>query len=556
MDPSSFEMRELPHSEIVEVLDNYRKRTSPAKDAELVQSIKQHGLIQPVCVRPRPAGGYALIFGNRRLRANQAAGKTTILAIIRDIPDSAVRTTQLIENGQRDDAHPLEEAEASSELLTQRGYSVEDIAREVGKSDKHVRLRLKLCELAEEVRDAFFEDKLTTQAAYLIARIPSQDDQRTALGYILDFARRGQPMTVNQIHSYIERTFMLELRTAPFDTRDANLVPGAGPCGSCPKQTGNQRDLFGDVDKSSRSLCTDSACFRQKLDAAFLRKAEQALARGHEVLSPEESAKLFPHGGYLDPDSGYVDLDLFHPRDPERRTYRQLLRGQKLPQVLAVDHFHHTHDLVLRADVETALASVGYDFLREHQRAKENSKQQQRQHRQQVAEARESLVALITTLVERARQQEPDEEFWRLMVIGLIKGSWHESIAQLVKRRGLFVKGQQPEALLSAHLHQASLDELRGIAFELVVTRGSSPLYFTSVLKAAVRKYASEIADDLPGGPGDEEDEVSAAKSAPQSSKGPAQFEDDTENDMPESEQSGDPVEPASATAHATPQAA
>jgi ParB/RepB/Spo0J family partition protein len=235
METTSFEMRELPHSEIVEVLDNYRKRANPTKDAELIASIKQHGIIQPVCVRPRATGGYALVFGSRRLRANQMAGNTTILAVIRDMPDSAVRTTQLIENGQREDAHPMEEAEAFSELVTQRGYSVEQIAREVGKSEKHVRLRLKLCSLAEEVRAAFFEEKLTTQAAYLLARIPNHDDQRKALAYVLDSAQRGHPMTVNDIHAYIERTYMLELRDAPFDIKDATLVPEAGPCGACPK---------------------------------------------------------------------------------------------------------------------------------------------------------------------------------------------------------------------------------------------------------------------------------------------------------------------------------
>ena len=560
MTTHSFESREIPLAEIVEVLDNYRKRTNPAKDAELADSIKKHGLIQPVCVRPRPDGGYALVFGRRRLSASQAAGHPTIFAIIRSLSDDEVRITQLIENGQREDAHPIEEAEAFSELLSQRGYSVEDVVREVGKSEKHVRLRLKLCHLAEEIRTAFFEDKLTTQAAYLLARIASHDDQRKALAYILDCANRGQTMNANQIHVYIERTFMLELREAPFDTKDATLVPEAGACGSCPKQTGNQRDLFGDIDKSRQSLCTDAACFRQKLDASYLRKAEQALGKGHDVLSPEESAQLFPHGGaYLASNSDYVDLDERNIDDPERRTWRQLLRGQKLPQVLAVDPFHRTHDLVLKTNAEAALAAAGYDFMRDRQRAKEELKQDQREHRKKVAEAREKQVAIVNTVVEKAMQQEPDAGFWRLVLTGLIQGSWHESITDLVKRRGLYVKGQQPEVLLAAHIKQASIEELRGIALELVITRNCGPLYFTPVFKGAIQKYAPELADQVPGefDDEDEEDESTPEESAPDTTESHAEGQAAADVPSPqEDEHPADEVELPSSEADSAPRAA
>lgn len=488
------DMRELPHDQIVRVLGNYRKRTSPEKDAQLAESIKQHGLIQPVCVRPSHDGAYELVLGQRRFRANQASGNTTILAVVRSLSDEQVRLTQLVENGQREDAHPIEEAEAFKELHEQLGLSVDQIADRVGKAAAHVRRRLKLCDLDEQVRQAFYEDKLTLEAAYPLAGLPNPDDQRKALEYILEHQRHGDVMSARDVRAYIEHTFLLRLQDAPFDTKDATLVPEAGPCGSCPKHTGNQRDLFGELARGAKPMCTDASCFKKKLEASYTRKAEQALTRGHDVLSPEESAALFPHGWRLAPNSPYLDIDDRHPTDPEQRTYRELLRTQKLPQVLAVDSYHQTHDLVLKVDAETALTSAGYEFINAAQRLK----QERTDARKRKAEAREQRNNLLAAIVQQVEQQPPDAEFWRILVLGLVQGSWHETISEVVKRRGLHVKGKQPEEVLSEHIARASDHQLRAVALELVISRGSNALYTSSPLMLATKKYASEMAEPLP----------------------------------------------------------
>src|SRR5207244_9311739 len=130
-----------------------------AKLAELASNIRQHGVLQPVLVRPLPngeGGFYELVAGARRYRASQIAQRETIPATIRELTDTACLELQLIENLQRADVNELDEARGYAALMQLQPdtYTVETLAEKVGRSEKYVYARLRLLHLIEDAQQA------------------------------------------------------------------------------------------------------------------------------------------------------------------------------------------------------------------------------------------------------------------------------------------------------------------------------------------------------------------------------------------------------------------
>lgn len=142
---------------------------------ELAQSISEHGVLQPILVRPMIYGGYQIVAGERRYRASRMAGLTEIPAIIRELSDSETMQLALIENLQRSDLSPLEEARGYQTLIDEYGFSQEDVARTVGKSRSAVANTLRLIGLPDEVKDLLEEGKLS--AGHARALLIVEDDK-------------------------------------------------------------------------------------------------------------------------------------------------------------------------------------------------------------------------------------------------------------------------------------------------------------------------------------------------------------------------------------------
>ena len=119
---------------------------------ELAQSISEHGVLQPILVRPMLHGGYQIVAGERRFRASRLAGLTEVPVIIRDLTDSETMQLALIENLQREDLSPLEEAEGYQTLSSDYGFSQEEVAKTVGKSRSAVANAIRLLTLPDEVK--------------------------------------------------------------------------------------------------------------------------------------------------------------------------------------------------------------------------------------------------------------------------------------------------------------------------------------------------------------------------------------------------------------------
>lgn len=186
--PGARAARFLPHVDIDEIVEsplNPRKRFDDME--ELTESIRQKGVLTPVLVRPVPAwdetpgkGGrkYELAAGHRRLRAARAAGVTAIPAMAREMDDAELLELLVVDNNQRKDVHPLEEAQGYQALLGLKGYDVARIAARVGRSVKYVYDRIKLLDLVPNAQKLFLEDRFTAGHAILLARLSAADQKR------------------------------------------------------------------------------------------------------------------------------------------------------------------------------------------------------------------------------------------------------------------------------------------------------------------------------------------------------------------------------------------
>jgi len=140
---------------------NPRRQFNETELQDLANSIRQHGIVQPVVVRKSVGDGFELIAGERRWRAAQLAGLTEIPVIIRDVDDRTALEIAIVENVQRSDLNPLEEALGYEQLIADHGYTQNDLGEIIGKSRSHVANSLRLLKLPDPVRNMLYEGSLS-----------------------------------------------------------------------------------------------------------------------------------------------------------------------------------------------------------------------------------------------------------------------------------------------------------------------------------------------------------------------------------------------------------
>jgi len=317
-----------------------RRRThyDAAALKDLAANIKAVQVIEPIIVRPKighkDTERFEIVAGERRWRASREAGLDTIPAIVRTLDDSQVLEIQLVENLHREGLHALEEAEGYEILMQQHHYDIEQLCAKVGRSRAYVYARLKLLALDKKSREAFYAGKLTAATALLIARIPVPALQQDALKAITA-TWNGEPLPFKDAQRHVQDRYMTRLKDAPFDAKTTDLVPGAGPCSTCPKLTGNQPELFGDI--KNADVCTDPVCYAAKRAAWGERLRAQAEAEGRTVLSGKDAKRIAPYGVNSNLQGGYVSLDQQCYEDQKGRTYRQLLGKEFKSETLIAD---------------------------------------------------------------------------------------------------------------------------------------------------------------------------------------------------------------------------
>lgn len=256
--------------QIHESTTNPRQTFEQTKLEELADSIRQHGLIQPITVRPN-SDGFEIVAGARRFRAAQFAELFSLPARIVELDDAAAMEWQLVENSQRVDVHPYEEAQGFQRLLDLPGYDVAALVEKSGKSASHIYARLSLLQLIPAVAEAFTQECITTSHANLIARLPQQH-QAEAFGncWRKDWQdKEAHLLPAKHLSAWIQANLYLNLAEAPFDREDPNLKPEAGACVTCPRRSGFNTSLFADVQGDQ---CLDAACFQGKVAAHIDRE--------------------------------------------------------------------------------------------------------------------------------------------------------------------------------------------------------------------------------------------------------------------------------------------
>jgi ParB/RepB/Spo0J family partition protein len=470
---------------------NPRKHFEPEKMKELTESVREKGVLQPILVRPLKVAGSAkasadfeIVFGHRRFEAAKKAGLDSIPAVVRELDDKEVIEAALLENAQRSDVHPLEQAEALRQLHETHGIGTDELAVKMGKSKRWVETQLQLCKLVKEARSAFLDNKFSASIALLLARIPDEQLQLAVMKRVATPGYDGEPMSYRRALDLIYREYMLPLSEAPFDPKDAELVPGCGACSKCPKRTGTQPDLFHDINQ--KEICTDPPCYQKKVDAHRDQVLAEAKAKGAAVIEGDEAKKVFKDR-YTDP-AGYVELkkDIWTGKDYKplnRLVDKKTLAAEK---VTAVNP--HTN-----AIVELVPQKIANRLLKEagvQQRPNRSSgdgaweKNQKRERAKQ--EFRESVLkAAIGKAVAEVEKAKPDVAFWRTLAEALSDGGDSDLLEE---RRGFKAGELQKKA---ASMGEA---ELRGVVFELAIGVWSSTYNsYDKRMKATLKQFGVNL---------------------------------------------------------------
>ncbi|TMF80586.1 MAG: ParB/RepB/Spo0J family partition protein, partial [Chloroflexi bacterium] len=167
--------------------------------AELAASIREHGVLQPILVRPA-GSDYEIIAGERRWRASKLAGKETVPAIVERFDDSTALEIALIENLQREDLSPLDEAVIYKKMTDELGYSIRNLATKLSKDKGYVENRLRLASAPDDVRDMVAQRYDTLSAAYELMKLENKRRRQSLAKQII-----GGKLTLLRLHDQVER---------------------------------------------------------------------------------------------------------------------------------------------------------------------------------------------------------------------------------------------------------------------------------------------------------------------------------------------------------------
>lgn len=213
------EYRDLPIDWLVESSTNPRQTFDEDALQELAASIREHGVLSPLLVRPQSERRFEIVFGARRYRGAALAERETVPVCIREMTDAQVLEAQLVENLQRQDVHPLHEAQGFAALLRleEPRYSIELIGAKCGKSAGYVASRLRLTELAPAAVEAFTKDEIGLGHALLLAKLQSgQQEEALAACWQESYTNGSKSkrilLPVRHLREWIERNILPHIR--------------------------------------------------------------------------------------------------------------------------------------------------------------------------------------------------------------------------------------------------------------------------------------------------------------------------------------------------------
>lgn len=499
--PQEIQIQQIAIRDLVPSPLNPRKTIDAAFLAQLASSIEQLGVQVPLLVRPvfeaddldRPVD-YEIVAGHRRYFAAKQTKLAVLPCIVREMADEEAREIMVVENLQREDLPALEEAAAYEGLLATLG-TAPAVAARVGKPIEYVTRRLKLRTLTALARRALAEKLITLDHALLLAKLADKEQEamlkwaldkfagvKTSCDKVLDetLKRRKdrsywEPQSVLELKQHIEQETNLALRKAPWDLKDAQLVPSAGACTECPKNTAANTALFGDL-KVEQACCTDSKCFDAKRQAFVQLQLDAVKSAGADAVrvswkmtsskpraldnTKKYLGQVFKYGQWIDAKKGTcefvragvtVDFD-----DSRWNNDAKKKPGMRITVCVEPDCKVH------RKAWEKAAASGGVGPRQNYRQAEAEQEAKRKAYVKRETPIREAVYESI-----KASKPKADAVFRQLLVVVL--GAPAPSRADVLgAMRGLKVKGAWDSKPLTAAVARAKDGEIAGWALDVL----------------------------------------------------------------------------------------
>lgn len=247
--------------------DNHRKTFNNASLQELAESIREVGILQAIAVRPPTAGGYEIIYGERRYRASLLAGAKTIKATIyNNITDDEAEDMSLSENLQREQVRPTEEAKAFKRLLEKGRYDMYSLVSRFGRSEKYIYTRLKLNELYQPIGELLDNETITISVAEEISTYEANIQKDVYENHLkTDNKDDWSGYTLNLFKKYFEKYYTTDLEQYKFDKTE---------CKACVHNAANY-NLF--AEHNGCGHCTNRKCLETKNAAHVAKETEKLL---------------------------------------------------------------------------------------------------------------------------------------------------------------------------------------------------------------------------------------------------------------------------------------
>ena len=278
--------KEIPIKNIVTSKYNYRHACDAAALEELTASVKDKGILEPILVRPlsgKAKGKFEVVAGHRRHKAAIAAKLKTMPCMVSEFTDEEALEIQIVENTQREDPNPMDEAHGFKRLMDMGKHTPETLGVKIGRSVTYVLSRVRLATLDPKVQEAVASGDIGIGHAVIFTRLKNAADQKKFLEDLLE----GE-WSVRQAMGELS-DYTTSLAQAEFDT--------AG-CAACPCRSRNQTELFPELGDDKDS-CTDKSCYDEMTLAALTANIKKAAKAGFKTYTKEHDViELIGAGGW------------------------------------------------------------------------------------------------------------------------------------------------------------------------------------------------------------------------------------------------------------------
>ncbi|HET9086571.1 MAG TPA: ParB/RepB/Spo0J family partition protein [Acidobacteriaceae bacterium] len=481
------EYRNLPLAVLTESKTNPRCIFEDAALKELADSIRSQGVLSPLLVRPLNERSFEIVAGARRYRAAQMAESETIPVRIVNLTDAEALEAQLIENLQRRDVHPLEEAQGFRALLNldEPKYSIEQIAAKTGKSPAYVAQRIRLTELAPAVVEAFYKDEIGVGHALMLAKLqPAEQEQALAACFREDWGGGSKSkrilLPVRNLQQWIEHNILLILKDAPFSKSDATLNPQAGACLDCPKRTGHNKLLFADVQQDA---CTDPACYQSKVDAHVAK----TIAAKPKLVQISAAYGQPAEGSTAIPRSKYIEIKQEKPTGKHQQDWPEYKTCKSTTEAIITEGTEKGELRKICADSNCPV----HHPKRQKPTADANRKAEQEKQRRQEALAQATGLHVLNAIVAAVPVRLMKRDL--LFIVERVAPMLDERRLEIVARNRGIRKAKDSDSLpklLAAFVRKADEGELGRLLMEMVIVHSARTQPDAgNVLKQAAEHY-------------------------------------------------------------------